>query len=249
MSKRRSRRSLAILGITVASLAAPLAARAAAPVARDDVYEAQDGRLLEVAAPGVLANDSDADGNPLSVIVVTDAADFGSLSVFANGSFRYTPDPGFTGVDSFGYRISDGTTTAQARAFIQVPDGSPVAVDDLYLMPADEILEVAAPGLLENDFDLDGDPLQVTLIIDAPDHGSVSVFAGGSFRYTPDAGFEGADRFGYRVSDGFSTADAIVSIGVPEPGAGAAALSVLALAGLGRISRRTRGFARRDTVP
>ncbi|MDI6712342.1 MAG: cell wall-binding repeat-containing protein [Anaerosomatales bacterium] len=78
-----------------------------APVANTDTYSTTAGQTLTVAAPGVLANDTDPDGDPLTAQLVTTAA-HGTLSLNPNGSFSYTPAAGYTGTDSFSYRASDG---------------------------------------------------------------------------------------------------------------------------------------------
>ena len=69
----------------------------AAPVACDDAYSTDEDVLLEVAAPGVLGNDFDADMDPLTAGLVADVSN-GSLTLGADGSFSYTPDPDFYGV-------------------------------------------------------------------------------------------------------------------------------------------------------
>jgi VCBS repeat-containing protein len=79
-----------------------------APVAVADSYEATEDTVLTVAAPGVLANDTDVDNNTLSAAVVTQPTN-GTLVLNANGSFTYTPNANFNGTDSFTYRASDGT--------------------------------------------------------------------------------------------------------------------------------------------
>ena len=63
--------------------------------------------MLTVAAPGVLGNDADPDGNPLAVILVT-APLFGALTLNPDGSFDYVPVVNFTGTDSFSYKVTDG---------------------------------------------------------------------------------------------------------------------------------------------
>lgn len=93
------------MGTLTQQVNAPPANRA--PVARPDIYLTTRNRALTVAAPGVLANDSDADGNPLTAQRVLGPA-FGTLTFRANGSFTYTPRRNFTGVDAFVYRVSDG---------------------------------------------------------------------------------------------------------------------------------------------
>ena len=78
-----------------------------APVALPDSYFGYAGQSMAVAAPGVLENDTDADGNPLTAVLTT-GAQHGGLALAGSGSFTYMPDPGFTGTDTFQYRASDG---------------------------------------------------------------------------------------------------------------------------------------------
>jgi alpha-tubulin suppressor-like RCC1 family protein/uncharacterized protein YkwD/thiol-disulfide isomerase/thioredoxin/plastocyanin/uncharacterized membrane protein YphA (DoxX/SURF4 family) len=78
-----------------------------APVAADDAYSTNEVSILVMPAPGVLANDTDADGDPLTASLVTGTAN-GALTLNANGSFSYTPNAGFTGTDNFTYQASDG---------------------------------------------------------------------------------------------------------------------------------------------
>ncbi len=78
------------------------------PVATDDTYVTARDRPLTVAAPGVLENDSDADGDPLTAVM--DSPPIGGACLFdADGSFIYTPTLGFKGVVSFTYHAHDGT--------------------------------------------------------------------------------------------------------------------------------------------
>jgi VCBS repeat-containing protein len=84
------------------------------PVAADDSYSTDEDTVLSVdAADGVLGNDSDADGNGLSVSLVGGPA-HGSLVLNADGSFTYTPDADFNGGDSFTYTASDGSAVSAA---------------------------------------------------------------------------------------------------------------------------------------
>ena len=78
------------------------------PVAANDSYTTPQNTTLTVAAPGVLANDSDPSGKPLTAALVAGPAN-GTLTLNSNGSFSYTPKAGFYGADSFTYRDSDGT--------------------------------------------------------------------------------------------------------------------------------------------
>ncbi|HZI51548.1 MAG TPA: Ig-like domain-containing protein, partial [Terriglobia bacterium] len=78
------------------------------PVANTDAYSTDENTPLIVPAPGVLANDADADGDAVTAVLVTGPS-HGTLVLNANGSFTYTPNSGFAGVDSFTYRANDGT--------------------------------------------------------------------------------------------------------------------------------------------
>ena len=78
------------------------------PVAVGDTYNTNEGVVLNVAAPGVLTNDTDIDNNPLTAIKVTNPS-HGILILNANGSFTYTPTSGYTGDDTFTYKVNDGT--------------------------------------------------------------------------------------------------------------------------------------------
>src|SRR5207247_8810714 len=78
-----------------------------APLAVDDSYTLGEDTALNVAAPGVLANDSDVDGDTLSAILVSQPT-HGSLSFNINGSFSYTPAANYHGTDSFTYKANDG---------------------------------------------------------------------------------------------------------------------------------------------
>jgi hypothetical protein len=76
------------------------------PMGVDDVFEVTENTTLDVAAPGVVANDSDPDADPISVVLIT-ATSHGEIVARQVGSFVYTPDAGFTGVDSFRYAVED----------------------------------------------------------------------------------------------------------------------------------------------
>ncbi|MDT0188006.1 LamG-like jellyroll fold domain-containing protein [Microbacterium sp. ARD31] len=194
----------------------------AAPVGAADAYGTMEGEPLVVAAPGVLANDTDADGDTLTATGVTQPAG-GEVSVAANGSFTYTPDAGFVGTDTFTYRASDGTASSAATTVTitveeQLPTNvAPVAAADAYDAVGGEPLVLPAPGVLANDTDADGNVLTATAVTQ-PANGEVEVAADGSFTYTAPAGFSGKDVFTYRADDGEDvSAPAQVTITVKSP--------------------------------
>lgn len=91
-----------------------------APVANADGYTTSQDTTLNVSAPGVLANDTDADGDPLTAALVSGPGN-GTLTLNPDGSFAYIPNSSFTGTDSFAYKASDGQdTSAPATVTITV---------------------------------------------------------------------------------------------------------------------------------
>ena len=80
-----------------------------APVAVDDPGYKTKNTALTVAAPGVLANDTDADADSLTAVLVTNVTK-GTLVLSSNGSFTYTPTTNFTGKLTFTYKAFDGTS-------------------------------------------------------------------------------------------------------------------------------------------
>ena len=87
------------------------------PAAGNDAYSTDANTTLQIAAPGVLANDRDPNGDPLA-LVLRDRPRSGKVALFADGSFLYTPRADFRGQDSFTYAVSDGhggTATATVR--------------------------------------------------------------------------------------------------------------------------------------
>ncbi|MCE9665879.1 Ig-like domain-containing protein [Halomonas sp. M5N1S17] len=170
------------------------------PVANDDTVSTLEGKAVQIA---VLDNDSDPDGDPLTVGAVTQPSN-GSVSINADGTITYTPDEGFFGSDSFTYQASDGDLlSAPATVLVTVnqaePTNSPpVANDDTASTTQGQAVQIA---VLANDSDPDGDPLTVGTVTQ-PSNGSVSINTDGTITYTPDAGFFGSDSFTYRASDG-----------------------------------------------
>jgi hypothetical protein len=184
------------------------------PTAVDDLYTVELGETLTVAAPGVLGNDQNPGGAPLSASLVAPPVD-GTLTLAANGSFTYTPTIDFAAQDSFSYRADNGLASNVATVVIAIvdPDGPPVAVDDSYTTVAGQTLTIAAPGVLGND--VNPRPGAMTAVLAAfPAHGTLALSVNGSFAYTPQAGYTGADSFTYRASNGQQSDVATVTITV-----------------------------------
>src|SRR5262249_29397277 len=105
-----------------------------APVGTDDSYTVAENSALTVNAPGVLANDTDANSDPLTAALLANPTN-GTLSLNANGSFTYTPNANFSGADIFSYRAFDGIAYSGAVAVsinVTSVNQPPVATDDNY---------------------------------------------------------------------------------------------------------------------
>jgi VCBS repeat-containing protein len=179
-----------------------------APTAADDAYSTAEDTALTVPAPGVLANDTDPDGTTLTAVLESQPS-HGTLTLNTNGSFTYTPTANYNGPDSFTYRAGDGTLESNlARVTITVTadNDAPIATNDAYSTAEDTALTVAAPGVLGNDSDPDGDALH-TALDSGPNHGTLTLNPDGSFIYTPAANYNGPDSFTYRASDGTLTSN------------------------------------------
>ena len=179
-----------------------------APIAQDDSVSTNEESPVTIA---VLVNDSDPDGDSVSVQSATQPA---NGSVVNNGtSVTYTPDTDFNGIDSFTYTVSDGnggTATANVSVAVALVNDPPVAQNDFGSTNEESPLTIA---VLANDNDPDGDTLSVQSATQ-PASGSV-VNNGTSVTYTPAADFNGVDSFTYTISDGNGgTATANVSVTV-----------------------------------
>jgi hypothetical protein len=198
------------------------------PVASPNTYSATEDTVLNVAAPGVLAGDTDPDaGTTLSALLVSSVpSNTGSLTLNSNGSFVYAPALNYSGTTSFTYRARDNGSppleSAPATVTINVAavNDAPLAVTDVYETHVGVALTVPAPGVLSNDTDVEGNALTAEIASPvAPTSGTLTLNANGSFTYTPAAAFVGAASFTYRARDNgtpnaVSTQAATVTINV-----------------------------------
>ncbi|HTD67788.1 MAG TPA: Ig-like domain-containing protein, partial [Candidatus Limnocylindria bacterium] len=171
------------------------------PIASDDAYTMNEDTVLTIAAPGVLVNDSDIDGDTLTAVLVTGPA-HGTLNFNGNGAFVYTPSLSYTGVDAFTYFVNDTKlTSAAATVLITVLplNDIPLASDDAFTTTEDNTLRTVVPGILGNDSDVDGDTLSSLLVANVA-HGTLSLFSNGAFIYTPSLSYTGIDTFTYRAT-------------------------------------------------
>lgn len=196
-----------------------------APSANDDPTTAgdpnyttnEDTALTVSAANGVLANDTDAEGDTLTAMKVSDPAN-GTLMLDSEGSFTYTPNANFSGTDTFTYKANDGTAdsnVATVTLTVNAANDPPVAVDDTATTPEDTAVVI---DVKDGDTDPDGDALTVQSVTDPPKGMAQIITSGpdaGKVHYTPDANFNGTDSFQYTISDangGEDTATVTVTV-------------------------------------
>ncbi len=179
-----------------------------APVAANDTATTNEDSSVTIT---VLGNDSDVDGDTLSVASVSSPKN-GTAQV-SNNKVEYTPDANYHGNDSFTYGISDGnqgTATATVSVTVTSVNDIPVATNDKATTNEDSSITI---NVLANDSDLDGDTLTITKV-SSPSNGTAQI-SKGKVVYTPNTNYHGSDEFNYSISDGNGgTAAATVSVSV-----------------------------------
>ncbi len=172
------------------------------PVAGDDTALTDEDTPASIP---VLANDTDPDEDPLSIVTATDG-DFGAVEIDGD-DIIYTPNPDWYGTDSFTYIVTDGnggTDEGLVTVTITAVNDAPSAYDDTATTQADT--DVIIP-VLDNDDDPDADDLTVVSTTE-PSNGTVTINADNTITYTPDSGFtSGEDTFSYTISDGNDGSD------------------------------------------
>jgi len=186
-------------------------ANADSPTADDDDYATtEDIPLFSVAAPGVLIGDMLADGGVLTASLVSSTTN-GSLTLNADGSFDYTPNPDFNGIDSFTYRavetigmVSFNSNVATVVITVAPAQDAPVAMNDGFQVLANiPTTDIAAPGVLLNDSDIDGESLTASVVAQpAVGQGVVAMNPNGSFTYDPQSYAGPSTSFTYVANDG-----------------------------------------------
>jgi Leucine-rich repeat (LRR) protein len=169
------------------------------PVAAYDSYATGQNTPLTIdAAHGLLVNDSDPDGDQLTVGSIASVSPGSQFAVNPDGSFTYTPASGFVGVDTFTYQASDGrllSNPASIAITVSQSNHAPVAAN----LSVSSSAGVAATITLQAT-DADNDPLTYA-VVNAPTHGTLSGI-GPNLIYTPNSGYSGPDGFTYTANDG-----------------------------------------------
>ena len=159
----------------------------------------------------VLANDTDVEGDALSIESVT-APSHGTARIAARGGVAYAPHADWHGTDRFAYTVTDGnggTAKAEVEVMVEPVNDAPEAVADTAWTPEDTEVVI---DVLANDVDVEGDALRVESV-SVPEHGTARIAAGGGVVYAPEADWHGTDRFAYTVTDGNGgTAEAEVEV-------------------------------------
>lgn len=195
------------------------------PVALDDAAATPSGVPVIVDA---LANDHDPDGDTLRIVAagVLGPAGAGQVEVTPDQRVRFAPQPGFTGVVTIAYAVSDGQQTATALIRVQVSsvvaNRAPIAVDDVAAAPRAAV----SIDVLANDSDPDGDALSVVgVALVGPANAGAAGVAGNRVVFNPSATFTGWVTLVYTISDGLLNASAQIRVWVHSANAAPIALN------------------------
>jgi RHS repeat-associated protein len=170
------------------------------PTARGDSFTIHG--FTRFGESDLLANDSDSDGDAISFDRIVDYPAHGNLYIPSGIPPQgYTPNLGYTGPDSFTYRICDNLgLCATATVSLDVRNNAPTAGADEFTIRG--FTRFSADDLLANDSDSDGDQISFDRIVDYPAHGNLYIPSGIPPQgYTPNSGFAGTDSFTYRICD------------------------------------------------
>jgi len=173
------------------------------PIAIDDAQTTSEDNATD---GDVLSNDSDVENNTLSINTTPVVAPAnGSLILNTDGTYTYTPDANFNGIDTFEYEVCDDGTpsvacdTASVTITIDAVNDAPVAFIDIFSINEDDLL---SNNILTNDTDIENGNLTVTAPpLISPTSGTLTLYANGTFDYVPNANFYGFDTFEYEVCD------------------------------------------------
>jgi|GEM_PF-2436836 len=173
------------------------------PVAVLDHVDGLEDTVLVIDPASLTANDTDVDGDPLTVVDVLNAV-HGTVTL-ENGEIRFTPDANFDGLAGFDYVVSDGTDgTATGHVEVNVisTNQRPVAALDQLSAAEDTPLTISIADLLANDSDPDGDAFDFVSIQENASGARAFVLPGGQIQFVPDENVNGVVTFTYTISDG-----------------------------------------------
>ncbi|TOF36257.1 RTX toxin, partial [Vibrio parahaemolyticus] len=179
-----------------------------APNAENDVITTEEDTAVTI---DVLVNDSDVEGDALSIQSASVPSEQGSVDI-VDGKLVFTPAENFNGEATITYIVTDGDLTDEAKVTVTVTpvNDSPVAVDDTTSIQEDTAVTIDA---LPNDTDADGDKLSIESASVPKEQGTVEV-VDGKLVFTPAENFNGDAEITYTVTDGQLTDEAKVTVTV-----------------------------------
>ncbi|PMT74692.1 tandem-95 repeat protein [Vibrio parahaemolyticus] len=179
-----------------------------APNAKNDVITTEEDTAVTI---DVLVNDSDVEGDVLSIQSASVPSEQGSVDI-VDGKLVFTPAENFNGEATITYIVTDGDLTDEAKVTVTVTpvNDSPVAVDDTTSIQEDTAVTI---DVMPNDTDVDGDTLSIQSASVPSDQGTVEV-VDGKLVFTPAENFNGDAEITYTVTDGELTDEAKVTVTV-----------------------------------
>ncbi|WP_409327390.1 tandem-95 repeat protein, partial [Vibrio parahaemolyticus] len=179
-----------------------------APNAENDVITTEEDTAVTI---DVLVNDSDVEGDVLSIQSASVPSEQGSVDI-VDGKLVFTPAENFNGEATITYIVTDGDLTDEAKVTVTVKpvNDSPVAVDDTVSTQEDTVVTI---DVLTNDTDVDGDKLSIESASVPKEQGTVEV-VDGKLVFTPAENFNGDAEITYTVTDGELTDEAKVTVTV-----------------------------------
>ncbi|HHY0397502.1 TPA: tandem-95 repeat protein, partial [Vibrio parahaemolyticus] len=179
-----------------------------APNAKNDVITTEEDTAVTI---DVLVNDSDVEGDVLSIQSASVPSEQGSVDI-VDGKLVFTPAENFNGEATITYIVTDGDLTDEAKVTVTVTpvNDSPVAVDDTTSIQEDTAVTI---DVLTNDTDVDGDKLSIESASVPKEQGTVEV-VDGKLVFTPAENFNGDAEITYTVTDGQLTDEAKVTVTV-----------------------------------
>ncbi|WP_274021405.1 tandem-95 repeat protein, partial [Vibrio parahaemolyticus] len=179
-----------------------------APNAENDVITTEEDTAVTI---DVLVNDSDVEGDVLSIQSASVPSEQGSVDI-VNGKLVFTPAENFNGDATITYIVTDGDLTDEAKVTVTVTpvNDSPVAVDDTVSTQEDTVVPI---DVLPNDSDVDGDKLSIQSASVPEAQGKVEI-VDGKLVFTPAENFNGDAEITYTVTDGELTDEAKVTVTV-----------------------------------
>ncbi|EJG0937207.1 tandem-95 repeat protein [Vibrio parahaemolyticus] len=179
-----------------------------APNAENDVITTEEDTAVTI---DVLVNDSDVEGDALSIQSASVPSEQGSVDI-VDGKLVFTPAENFNGEATITYIVTDGDLTDEAKVSVTVTpvNDSPVAVDDTTSIQEDTAVTI---DVLTNDTDVDGDKLSIESVSVPKEQGTVEV-VDGKLVFTPAENFNGDAEITYTVTDGELTDEAKVTVTV-----------------------------------